>query len=102
MNKTKKIVSKKRVETSNKTKTKKKYSKVLPHLTKEQQLTICQKFPNTFVTFEDKFSKKYDTTMKDPNFNRTKELMNIYNEFIRIPKISNQILIIILGLIIFG
>ena len=86
MNKTKKIVSKKRNETSNKTKTKKNYSKVLPHLTKEQKLTICQKFPNTFVTFEDKFSKKYDTTMKDPNFNRTKELMNIYNEFIKIPK----------------
>ena len=66
-----------------KSKTKKNY---LPNLTKQQQMTICQKFPNTFVTFQDKFSKKYDANMKKPNFDRTKELMRIYDEFMRIPK----------------
>ena len=77
MNKTKKS------SRHSKTKTKKNY---LPNLTKQQQMTICKKFPNTFVTFQDKFSKKYDANMKDPNFNRTKELMRIYDEFMKIPK----------------
>jgi hypothetical protein len=79
MNKTKKR------SLHSKTKTKKIYSKVLPNLTKQQQMTICKKFPNTFNTFEDKFSKKYDLTMKDPNFNRTRELMRINDEFMRVP-----------------
>ena len=77
MNKTKKRYN------HSKTKTKKNY---LPNLTKQQQMTICKKFPNTFVTFQDKFSKKYDANMKDPNFDRTNELMRIYDEFMRIPK----------------
>ena len=80
MNKTKKT------NKSSKSKTKKIYSKVLPNLTKQQQITICKKFPNTFNTFQDKFSKKYDANMKDPNFNRTRELMKINDEFMRIPK----------------
>lgn len=80
MNKTKKT------NKSSKSKTKKIYSKVLPNLTKQQQMTICKKFPNTFNTFQDKFSKKYDANMKDPNFNRTRELMKINDEFMRIPK----------------
>ena len=88
MNKTKKNSLVKNDETKSKTKikTKKNYAKVMPNLTKEQQMTICKKFPNTFVTFEDKFNKKYDNNMKDPNFDRTKELMKIYDEFLKIPK----------------
>ena len=80
MNKTKKR------SIENKSKTKKNYAKVLPNLTKNQQAIICKKFPSVFDTFEDKFNKKYDQNMKDPNFDRTKELMKIYDEFLKIPK----------------
>ena len=80
MNKTKKR------SIENKSKTKKNYAKVLPNLTKNQQAIICKKFPSVFDTFEDKFNKKYDQNMKDPNFDRTKELMKINDEFLKIPK----------------
>ena len=84
MNKTKKNILVKNHVT--KSKTKKNYSKVMPNLTKTQQMTICKKFPNTYDTFEDKLSKKQDALLKSQQYDKTKELMKINRAFLNIPK----------------
>ena len=80
MNKTKKNILVKNNES--KSKTKKNYSE----LTKNQQMEICKRFPNTFSSFEDKFSKKQDLVLKSKDYDKAKELMKIYREFLNIPK----------------
>jgi len=78
MNKTKKNILVK----NNESKTKKNYT----NLTKSQQMEICKKYPDTFSSFQDKFSKKQKMELRSQKYDKTKELMKIYREFLNIPK----------------
>ena len=67
---------------NNESKTKKNYT----NLTKSQQMEICKKYPDTFSSFQDKFSKKQKMELRSQKYDKTKELMKIYREFLNIPK----------------
>ena len=58
MNKTKKNILVKNHETKSQSKTKKNYSKVMPNLTKTQQMTICKKVIGIGEVNSSQFCKK--------------------------------------------